>query len=147
MFPSPMVRNLALIIPNILFAQSTFLFAQWKQPPSPVVCLLTLLLNTSRHNNKALCTVPSSPLWCVCPGMQDSCHITSMPLTPICLHLTASMLGKKENKMKEKIEGWGLKENDRCSLIKNNIYLAQDLPGGPVAKTPTSQCRGSRFNS
>ena len=155
MFPSPMVRNLALIIPNILFAQSAFLFAWCKQPPS-------LLFASSPCSWTPVGTTPKGSAQClplpfgVCvPGCRTAAPLPPCHSPPPCLHLTASMLGRKANEMKEKIEGWGLKENGRCSLIKKKekkyiyiyIYLAQDLPGGPVAKTPSSQCRGPRFNS
>ena len=126
MFPSPTVRNLALIIPNILFAQSTFLFAQCKQPPSPVVCLLTLLLDITTHNTKVLCSVPSSPLWCVCPGVQDSCHVTTMPLTPTmppphCLH------AGEESKRNER-EDWGLGIERGRQMFSHLKYIYSSGP-------------------
>ena len=42
--------------------------------------------------------------------------------------------------------------NEFATYAKTTVYLfiktmvSKDFPGGPVAKTPHSQCRGSRFH-
>ena len=77
---------------------------------------------------------------------QSKCHVTFIPLSPDRLSSASSH-----------VAAWGLEALiPESNVFGTASYLSQKrkrekeslegLPGGPVAKTPCSQCRGPRFD-
>lgn len=135
--PSLMVTNLAL---SSLFAQSVFLFAQCKQSPSHVGCLLcwtatytiSSFLGTSGHNVSVLLRSFFLSIWVfsVLGVGWACCQITSMQLTtlpppPASLPLCQ---GGKRTKRKRRWRGAELKENGRFSLMLKISIWPTPLP-------------------
>lgn len=112
--PSPVVRNLAL---SSLFAQSVFLFAQCKQSPSHVGCLLcwtatytiSSFLGASGHNIDVLLRSFFLPTWVfsVLGVGWACCQITSMQLTTTPPTLPHCLSAREEREWKGREDGGG----------------------------------------
>lgn len=74
------------------------------------------------------------------PGIEPEPHEVKVQ------SLTAILLGKSLNRICDNDNSNVLGLGVLTMFIRPTCIASGDFPGGPVAKTPCSQCRGPRFH-